>query len=180
MAITAATSSSNRIKVSVQAKTMFNDGQIAAGTNSWKQGELLCYDTSAHTLRVVAATTDAETLVGISDNEVKSGKIAGPYDGLTAVDGAQSGPKFAGPKFGVLASLTLKAGDAFRPGDKVYLVDGADTSTVSITDPGLTGHTGNYVGIFQGALVASAAAGQQGDVLVGCRYPSPNQADLHF
>ncbi len=85
-----------------------------------------------------------------------------------------------GPQYGSASLCTLKTSDAFLPGVKVYLVDGADTQTVSVTDPGASGHTGNYVGLYDGPAIASAAAGQVGPVKIGCRYPAGNGGVLQF
>lgn len=181
MAITAATSANRIVRNGAMAKTLFEDGKSAVtSASSWGQGVLCFFDTTAHAIKQIAALNDTDTLVGISDNVVTSGKLAGPYDGLTPVDAAQVTPGFVGPKFGCTGRLTLKTGDAFNPGDKVYLVDALDNATVSVTDSGGMGHVGNYVGIFVGTPVASAAAGQTGDVLIGCRYPAGAQANLQF
>lgn len=180
MAITAATSA-NRITRKGPGKSLFEDASGVVGSSStWGQGELLCMDASSFYLRRVAAMTDADTLVGISDNVVTAGKLAGPYDGLTPVDAAQSGPKFAGPKYGVEATLTAKTGDHFTPGCPVYLLVTGDTATVSVTDSGGSGHTLSHIGIYQGPDVASAAAGQQIKVLVGARWPNAAGTILIF
>jgi hypothetical protein len=175
MAITAA-AGANRIVRGGPGKTIFEDGKSVAGSATIPQGVLVCFDTTAHALKQVAATGDAATLVGISDVAIKSGSLVGPYDGLTAVDAAQAAVGFVGPKCGVTAALTLKTGDAFNPGAKVFLADAADSATVSVTDPG----DANHVGIYVGPAVASAAAGQTGPVLVGCRYPAGTGAALQF
>lgn len=169
MAITAATSSSNNIVRKGPGKTIFEEAKpVVSASSTWLQGEILCFDTSSHIIRRVAATGDAATLLGVADNVVTSGKLAGPYDGLTAVDAAQVSPGIVGPKYGVEVSLVLKTADAINPGDKVYLADGLSTQTVSVTDPG----DHNHVGIYLGAAIASAAAGQLITVLLGARYPA--------
>lgn len=173
MAISAATSAMRLTRGGSTAKSLFEDGKAATTSSStWNQGELICMDSSGHYLRRVAATTDADTLVGMSDNVIISGKLAGPYDGLTAVDAAQVSPGFVGPKYGATAQVTLNTGDTVTPGAKLYLVDGADTATVSVTDGGGSGHTGSYVGIYLGSGVTSAAAGTQIPMLVGARWPN--------
>lgn len=169
MAITAATVFSDNIIRKGPGKTVFEDAKPAVTSSStWLQGEILCFDTGSHIIRRVAATADAATLLGVADDSVTSGKLAGPYDGLTAVDAAQVSAGIVGPKYGVEASLKLKTADAFNVGDKVYLADTLDTMTVSSTDPG----DHNHIGVFVGVTVASAAAGQKGAVLVGARYPA--------
>lgn len=177
MAITAATSSVDRIIRGGPGKSIFDDGKAAiSSSSSWYQGDLICFDTSAHILRVVAATGDAVTFVGIADNQVISGQLSGPYDGLTAVNAAQVTPGFTGPKYGVSAQMILKTSDAFVMGAKVYLCN-VDSQTVSSVDPG----DANHVGIFVGpSAVASAAAGQQGAILIGCRYPNGTGGTLNL
>lgn len=175
MAITASTLSVDNIVRGGPGKSLFEDGKTMAGTNTWNQGDILCLDSSSHTIRVVAATGDAVTLLGVADNNVISGKLVGPYTGLTQVNAAQVSPGFVGPKYGITVRLKLHTGDAFVLGCKVYLSDGDDCQTVTSTAPDT-----NYVGIFQGAAVASAAAGQLGDVLLGARYPSATGSGLHF
>lgn len=179
MAISAATSA-NRLVRRGPGKSLFEAGRVVCNSSStWNQGELLCMDASTNTLRRVAATTDADTLVGISDNVVVSGKLAGPYDGLTATDAASIGPEFAGPKYGVEGILTAKTGDAFVSGCKVYLADGLDTASVSSVDGGGSGHLLSYVGIYLGPAI-TAVAGQQIKVLVGCRFPNAIGSALLF
>lgn len=167
MAITAATSAKDRIIRSDSGKTLFDDAKnVVSSSVSWKQGDLLAFDTGNHVLKVVSTTGDASNFCGIADNTVTSGALAGPYDGLTAVDAAQSSPGIVGPKYGVVASLKLKSGDAFHPGDQVFLCNGSDSQTVTSTDPGST----DNIGIYVGASVASAASGQEGPIKIGARY----------
>lgn len=178
MAITASTSAVDAIVRGGPGKSIFEDGKAAVDSSStWKQGDLLKFDTSAHALRIVSSTADAATFVGIADNSVTSGKLVGPYDGLTQVDTAQVSPGFVGPKYGVTARLTLKTGDAFNIGSLVYLTDGGDSQTVTSTDPGSTDHIGVFVGL---TAVASAVAGQTGDILIGARFPNPSGSALVF
>ncbi len=109
----------------------------------------------------------------MADNVVTSGKLAGPYDGLTPVDAAQVSPEFTGPKYGCVGQPVLKTSDAFNPGDKVYLVEGGDSQTVSVTAGGA-----ESVGIYVGPAVASAAAGQRGFVRLGFRMATGENLQL--
>jgi len=176
MAITAYGSNVDRIIRDDRGVTLFQSGKSAVDASStWNQGDLITFNTSAHALRRVASTADGLTCVGIADNVVTNGKLAGPYDGLTAVDAAQVTPDFVGPKYGVVASMVLVTSGAFHCGDKVYLQDGGDSQTV-----GPTGGDSNYVGIYVGTTIASAAAGQQGPILLGARYPAATGTGLNF
>ena len=175
MAITASTINKNRTYRSDSAKALFEDGgQVCNNTTSFNQGDLQCFDTATKVIRSVVATTDAATFVGVAQVGVINGVLIGPYTGLTNVTPAPS--KFVGAMYGITASMILKTGDAFADGDKVYLANGADCQTVSITDPG----DGNYIGIYVGPPVAAAAAGQEGLIKIGCRYPSGTAAPLEF
>lgn len=180
MSISAYGSNVNRIVKSEDhnGKSLFDSGKYAVDASStWNQGDLIMFNTTAHALRRVAATGDAATFVGIADNQVTAGKLAGPYDGLTAVDAAQVSPQFVGPKFGVVASLVAKTSDAFNVGNKVFLVDGGNSQQVTVTDPS----DGNYIGIYVGnGAIASATAGQQILVKLGSRYPQATGTGLNF
>lgn len=178
MSISASTTSVDSIVLGGPGKSLFEKGQIAVNSSisTWNQGDLICFDSGALGLRPVSATGDGLTIVGIADNVVVSGKLAGPYDGLTAVNAAQSTPGFVGPKYGVVARMKLHLGDAFTMGCKVYLSNGDDCQTVSVTNPG----DGNYVGIFQDLPVASAVAGQTAACLLGARYPAAAATSLQL
>lgn len=178
MAITATTSGNDRIVFGDSGRSLFNTGKSAVTSSSnWYQGDLIYFDTSNHILNVVAATGNAATFVGIADNTVQSGKLVGPYTGLTLTNSAEVTPGFVGPKFGVVANMILNTGDNFVIGGKVYLTDTQSSQTVTITDP--SDH--NYIGIFVGpSAVSSAAAGQQGWCLLGARYPNATGTALYF
>lgn len=177
MSISASSGNFDAVVKSGPGKSLFESGKNATGSGStWHQGDLICYDTSLKYCRAVTATGDGVTFVGISDNQVISGQLNSPYAGLTPVDAAQVTPDFVGPKYGVIGRMILKTGDAFVDGGKVYLANGLDCQSVSSSDPG----DGNYIGIFQGPSVSSAAAGQLGDVLIGARYPSATGTGLNF
>lgn len=167
MAISAATTSVDRILVSVDPRSVFENAKaLLSSAVNIKQGDLVALDTTSHLLKTVTATTDAPNFLGIADVAISGGKAVGPYDGLTAVNAAQAIVALHGPVYGVIASLKLKAADAFVPGGKVYLADGQDSQTVSSVDPG----TADPIGIFQDAAVASAVAGQTAGILIGQRY----------
>lgn len=166
MAITASTSGKNRIYRSLAARSVFENAKsVISSAVTWYQGDLLYFDDSANLIKVVAATGNAATFLGIADNTVISGKLQGPYTGLTAVDAAVASGAVLGPKYDVEAKMKLKSGDTFNPGDKVYLVDGGDSQTVTSTDPG----DGNFIGFFQDAQV-TATSGSEGVILIICRY----------
>jgi hypothetical protein len=155
----------NNIIRSIAPKSLFESAFPVLSTSvTYNQGDLLAFDTSSKILKPISATGDAANCLGVARQTVVSGVVKSPYQG-TPVDASQAIEDVAGPVYGVVASLTLKTGDAFNPGDKVYLVT-TDAQTVTST----TNSGGANVGIFQGPAVASAAAGQTGAVLIGARY----------
>lgn len=154
----------NNIVRSVAPKSLFESAKaVISSAVSYNQGDLLYFDDAANLIKPVAATANAETILGVAKQTIVSGKVVSPYSG-TAVDAAQALEDLAGPVYGVVASLKLKAGDSFAPGDKVY-VTVTDAQTVTVTDPG----DGFHVGIFQSAAV-TAVSGSKGDILVGARF----------
>jgi hypothetical protein len=158
-----ATIAKNNIVRSVAPKSMFESAKTVLGlTNDWNQGDILVLDTGV--LKAAAGHADIDNLLGIAKQTVVDGKVKSPYQG-TAVDAAQAIEDLAGPVFGVVAKLKLKAGDAFAPADKVYLT-AVDAQTVTSVDPG----DGKHCGIYQGKTIASAGATDEGDVLIGARY----------
>lgn len=164
MAISASTTATNRVFREVRVSSLFMSAKNAISSAvSWNQGDLLYLDTSAHLIKVVAATGNAATILGVAVNTVISGKLQGPYAGLTAVNAAEAIADLAGPVFGVEALMILNTGDAFVTGGKVYLCN-ATAQTVSSTDPS----DANFIGYFTGAAT-TAAAGQQGTVFLIAR-----------
>ena len=165
MAISASVKAKNRIFRSNSPKSLFESAKNVLGsTSTFNQGDLMCFDTTTKVIRAVTATTDAANCLGIADCTAVQGKKKSPYQG-TAVDAAQAIEDLKGPVYGVTAKMVLKTGDAFAPGDEVYLADGQDCQTVSSVDPG----DGNYIGIYLGASL-TAAAGAEGDVAILARY----------
>ncbi len=158
MAISASTTATNRVFREVAVNSLFMSAKNAISTAvSWNQGDLLYLDTSAHLIKVVAASGNAATCLGIAVNTVISGKLQGPYQGLTATTAAEAIADLAGPVFGVEALLILKTSDAFVTGGKVYLAETTNAQTVTSTDPG----DGNFIGIYVD-VAKTAAAGDQG------------------
>lgn len=170
-AITSYGSSVDRVRRGgAQARSVFESGLpgVKIGTPTFNQGDLMCYDSTVPGIRAVTATTDAAAFLGVSPVSVVAGKLAGPYDGLTQTNAAQAAQEFRGPIHDADFSMQLKIGDAFTFGCKVYLVDGGDTQTVTITD---TLAAGNYIGYYVGDAITPAAA-TTGTVHIISRYPA--------
>lgn len=155
----------NNIVRSVAARSLFDSAKkVLTSSVTFNQGDLIAFDTSNHILKAVSATGDAANILGVAVEKISSGVVSSPYTG-TAVDSSVAIEDIKGPVYGVVATMTMKTGDTFHPGDKAYVV-ASDAQTVTATNPG----DGNYIGIYQGALVSSASAGQTGEFLIGCRY----------
>lgn len=151
----------NRIVRSVAPKSVLPDARIAVdSTVSYNQGDLLAI--KSNKLSLLASEGDGQYFVGIADQTVVSGKVQSPYSG-TAVDAAQALPQVAGPVYGVVAKLMSKTGEAWTVGCSAY----ADPST---NDYAVAATGTKAIGIYQGAAVASAAAGSYVEVLLGCRF----------
>jgi hypothetical protein len=171
-AITSAGVSVDRVyRGGAAAKSIFEAGLpgVQVGTPTFNQGDLMCYDSSVPGIRAVTSTADGANILGISPVSVVAGKLAGPYDGLTATNAAQAAQDFRGPISGFEASMKLNSGDAFTFGCKVYLVDGGDTQTVTITD---TLTSGYFVGYYTGPAFTPATAGLTGPIHLVARFPS--------
>ena len=171
-AITSAGVSVDRVyRGGAAAKSTFEAGLpgVQVGAPTFNQGDFMCYDSTVPGIRAVTSTADAANILGISPVSVVGGKLSGPYDGLTATNAAQAAQDFRGPIFGFEAGPKLKQGDAFTFGCKVYLVDGGDTQTVTITD---TLGAGNFVGYYTGPAITPATAGLTGPVHLIARFPA--------
>lgn len=160
-------SPTNNIKISVSPKSLFESAfGVLDDTVTYNQGDLIAFDTSNKILKPFSATGDAQNFLGVARQTLIDGVPKSPYIG-TQVDNSQQIRDVAGPVYGVVAFFTLKTGDAFNPGDKVYAT-ATDPQTVTSSDN--TG-SGLNIGIYQGPLaISSAVAGQTGNVLVGARY----------
>lgn len=148
----------NRIVRSVSPNSLFEEAKaLISSAISWNQGDLLYLDTATNLIKPLASDANGATMLGIARQSISSGKPISPYQG-TSVDAAQAIENLAGPQFGVIAKMILKAGDSFVPGGSVYY--GGDAQTVSSTGT-------NAVGVYQGAAI-TAASGDQGEVMILC------------
>lgn len=177
MAISASTISKDRVYSEDSMKALFESGINLVGSGSnFNQGDLMCYDTGTNLIRPVAALTDAVTFLGMSAVKVVNGILAGPYTGLSDLTSVPQPQAFIGPIYGVRASMILNTGDTFTDGVKVYLTDGQNCQTVTVTD---SASAGNYIGVYAGPTL-TAAAGQEGIIKLGLRYPSATGTGLNY
>lgn len=158
-----ATTAQNNIVKSVAPKSVFPDAsQLITSAINYNQGDLLYLDTTNHLIKALDSDAHAANLLGVAMDTVVKGIIQRPY--TTAVDGSAAAGAIQGPVYGVVASFTIHTGDAVNPGDLVYA--GADAQTVTTA----SGNS-HAVGVYQGATIASAAAGTKINCLVGSQYP---------
>lgn len=155
----------NTILKEVATKQIFpNIKDLVSTAISFSQGDHLIFDASTHLVRAPTAETEASTYLGIAALNIVSGVPVGPYAGLTAVNAAQAIPAMNGPTYGDVVKFTLFTGDSINPGDQVFVkIVAGNNQVVSITGT-------KAIGIYQGAAIASAAAGTQIAVLTGARY----------
>lgn len=154
----------NRITRSVSPRSVFEAADFVTSTTAdYNQGDLLIFDDTNNVIRKPTTEAECVTFLGIAIQSVVDGKVVSPYQG-TAVDAAQGIASLPGPVYGVIAKLVAKTGDAFNPGDLVYgdPVSGAYHVQAAGT---------KAIGVYQGKVIASAAAGQEIEVLLGTRFP---------
>lgn len=154
----------NTIVRSIAPKSVFEDAiNVTSTTADFDQGDIMIFDDTNNVIRKPASEAECATMLGIARVSVIDGRMIGPYQGLTnAVPAISSLP---GPVAGVIARLVSKTGDAWAPGDLVY----ADPATGS---RGATVSGTKAIGVYQGAAISSAAAGQEIEVLIGHRFPA--------
>ena len=151
----------NRIVRTVSEKSLFPSAKnVVDATVSHNQGDLLIL--SGGLLAAAASEADGEFMLGIAVETIVDGKLASPY--VTDVDGSVAASEIPGPSYGVVAKLVLKTGDALAEGGLVYLNPAAGTHHVQAAGT-------KAIGVNQGPAIASAAAGQEIEVLIGCRAP---------
>lgn len=153
----------NRIVLDQERKSLFPDAKsVVTSAVSFNQGDLLVFDDTNNRLKVPALETEGSTFLGIAEVTVVSGKLKSPY--VTDVDASAGASDVPGPVYSVVAKVIAKTADAFNPGDYVYLypTGGAQYVSSAGTKP---------IGTYQGDVVASATAGQEILVKLGCRHP---------
>ncbi len=82
MAITLSTKNADPVFRSDSVKSLFENGIDfidTTTTSTWNQGDFLCYDVSTNKIRPVAATTDAETILGKAVQAIIKGVEIGPF-----------------------------------------------------------------------------------------------------
>ena len=152
----------NNIKRNVARKSVFPEAAALTDvTVSYNQGDVLVL--KAGLIQKATAEADSANSLGVAVVTVVTGKLKSPYQG-TAVDAAQAPGSIPGPAYGVEAEFALEVGDAFAPGDLVYLAVATDPQTITVT-----AGTSSPLGYYTGRVVASAVAGDKDTVHVGAQ-----------
>lgn len=159
-----ATTNANTITRSVNPGSMFESAiNVISSACTWNQGDMLYFNTGSNIILPVGSDANGQTFLGIARQAIVAGIEPQPYTTLTS--GAQAIVDIGGPLYGVVAKVSLKSGDSFTPGCKVYCgPSDTNAQTVSVT--------GTYdVGTYQGASI-TAASSDIGEVYFGHRYPT--------
>lgn len=153
----------NRIVREVSPATIFPSAlKVVDSTSDWNQGDLLVFNDTTKKIVKPSAEAEGATFLGIAIQTVTDGKLPVPY--VTDVDASRAISEIPGPQYGVVAKLVLKTGAALNPGDFVYLNPAA--GAYHVQEAGT-----KAIGIYAGPVIASAAAGQLIEVLLGHRHP---------
>jgi len=158
-----ATTNANNITRSVSAASVFESSiNVISSACTWNQGDMLYFDTGTGLIKPVASEANGQYFLGVARQAIVSGVEPQPYTTLTS--GAQAIVDIGGPLYGVVAVMSLLAGDSFTPGCLVYAgPSDSNAQTVQVA--------GSYaVGVYQGVAI-TAAASDQGEVYFGHRYP---------
>lgn len=151
----------NTIVRSVAPKSLFESAKaVIDATVSFDQGDLLVFNDTTNLLKKPSLETEGVTFLGVARVSIVLGELASPYN--TDVVASQAIQDIPGPVYGVIAKCVIKTGDSINPGDAVYLDPGTGTRGVTVTGT-------KAIGLYQGAAIASAAAGTEIEVLIGCR-----------
>lgn len=132
-------------------------------TISFNQGDLLMLDGADQLIKPLSAETDGEFFVGIAPITIVDGKYPSAYN--TNVDASVKTPALAGPEYGDVHSVLIKAGEVLTPGCLLY----ADP----VTGPRNVQATGTKaVGVYEGAALTVPAGGATIEMLVGMVFPN--------
>jgi hypothetical protein len=154
----------NTIVREVGRKSLFESAiNVISSAVSFNQGDLLVFNDTTNLIAIPAAETEGNTFLGVATVSIASGKLIGPYSGISDAVSTSAINDVPGPAYGVIAKCVAKTGIALAPGDSIYL-DPA-TGTRGVTNTGT-----KAIGIYQGPTVASAVAGSEIEVLIGCRH----------
>lgn len=155
-----ATSPKNRIVQSVNPNSIFEAAiAVISSASTFNQGDLCFFDDTANIIKPVSADADGVTFLGISRSTVVAGKLKSPF--TTDVDASIGISEPAGPQYGVVASMKLKSGDTFNPGDLIFGT-AVDAQTVSSAGT-------NAIGIYVDATL-TAGASSVGNCRIGLRF----------
>lgn len=120
-------------------------------TISFNQGDFLYLDTTNHLIKKPTLEANGGTFLGIALESIVLGKPVKPY--VTDVDASAAIVDVAGPALGLVVKAVAKTGDAFVPGQSVYLDPATGTRGVATTGT-------KAIGLYQGKSI-TAVAGQE-------------------
>jgi len=157
-------SAKNTIVREVGRKSIFESAiNVISSAVSFNQGDLLVFNDTSNLIAIPSAETEGSTFLGVATVSIASGKLIGPYTGIPDAVTSSAINDVPGPAYGVIAKCVAKTGITLAAGDPIYL-DPA-TGTRGVTNTGT-----KIIGIYQGAAVATTVAGQEIEVLIGCRH----------
>lgn len=156
----------NTLVRSIAPKSVFPAAQgVTPSTLSYEQGDLLCFDATAHAIKHAAAESEGSTFLGVALETVVLGKLKRPY--VTDVDASQAPSSTPGPDFGDTHKVVLKTGDTVNPGDLIYLYPAQGTRAVQAAGT-------KAIGVYVGQVAVTGGPSDQPteiEALVGARYP---------
>jgi hypothetical protein len=155
----------------VATRSIFPDMKaMISSSSTWNQGDLLEFNASTHVVQLVTSASLGATFLGVSPVPVVDGNMPPVYQ--TAVDASTAVIDMAGPVYGSVYSVILKAGDAIHPGDSVYIDQSAAGSgtvgnrQVTVTPP----MSAVAVGIYQGPALTAVSGGSEIPCLIVQNY----------
>jgi|SRR6185437_42465 len=155
----------------IATRSVFADMKaLISSSSTWNQGDLLEINPSTHVVQLVTSSSTGANFLGVSPVPVVDGNMPSVYQ--TAVDASVAVIDMAGPVYGSVYSVVLKAGDSINPGQGVYIDQSAAGSGtvgnrgVTVTQPS----SGVIIGWYQGPALTAATGGSEIPVLIGQNY----------
>lgn len=156
----------NTVRRVIATKMIFPDIKgLLASSADIDAGDLVVFDDATNRVVKPAAETEAATFLGVMPISIRSGKMVGPYTGLTDVDAAVAAGAMLGPQYGDVHACILKSGDTLAPGDRVYLDPTVGPRVVAAAGT-------KSVGVYQGNAAVTGDGTLEIEVLMGSRFPN--------
>lgn len=156
----------NTVRRVIATKMIFPDIKgLLASSADIDAGDLVVFNDTTNKIEKPAAEADASTFVGVMPISVRSGKMVGPYTGLTDVDAAVAAGAMLGPQYGDVHACILKSGDTLAAGDRVYLDPTVGPRVVAAAGT-------KSIGVYQGNAAVTGDGTLEIEVLFGSRFPN--------